>query len=158
MAGESIHYFTVCKEKGNNSFLKSKKIATFAPRKQNHFLVGDEKEILIVADNQPITRVGVILFRDKTIPGGEVFTAGNKAGLIRLPARCPEAAVVTDYSLFDLPGPDSLFIICKRFPHTRWIFFGNCPNEGFLFGIGNVLKASRYAASAGVVDTGNYYI
>jgi DNA-binding NarL/FixJ family response regulator len=85
-----------------------------------------------MADNQPVTRFGAISLWNRTIPGGEVFTVGNKAELIHLLIRHPDVIVMIDYGLFDLSGPDNLFIISARFPHTRWIFFGDDLSDNFL--------------------------
>ncbi|MDR1602245.1 MAG: response regulator transcription factor [Tannerella sp.] len=52
--------------------------------------------------------------------------------MIRLLIRYPNAIIMIDYGLFDLSGPDNLFIISLRFPHTRWIFFGDDLSDNFL--------------------------
>jgi DNA-binding NarL/FixJ family response regulator len=90
------------------------------------------KNVLILADNQPITRLGAISLWNKTIPEGEMLVAKNKEDLIRLLSQYPQAIVMIDYTLFDLSGFDSLFIISMRFPDSRWIFFSNELSENFL--------------------------
>jgi DNA-binding NarL/FixJ family response regulator len=94
--------------------------------------VEEVQNVLILADNQPITRLGVIALWNRTVPEGDLFIAKDKTELIRLLPHHPAAIVMIDYALFDLSGLDHLFIISMRFPHTRWIFFSDDLSEIFL--------------------------
>ena len=70
---------------------------------------------IIVADNQDITRAGMIYVLSK-MKGISCDIAGSKAELIRLLSGCPEAIVILDYTLFDISSESDLLIIGQRFP------------------------------------------
>jgi DNA-binding NarL/FixJ family response regulator len=94
--------------------------------------VEETGNVLIMADNQPITRLGAISLWNRTVPDGDIFIARNRTELIHLLPRHPAATVVLDYALFDLSGLDHLFIIAMRFPLARWIIFSDDLSENFL--------------------------
>jgi DNA-binding NarL/FixJ family response regulator len=94
--------------------------------------VNDTKKILIQADNQPITSVGVISLWNHIYPESEIFYAKSKGELLALLAKSPSALVVLDYTLFDMPGLETLLIIGLRFPQARWILFSDDLSEAFL--------------------------
>jgi DNA-binding NarL/FixJ family response regulator len=65
-------------------------------------------------------------------PEGEVLYAKDKGALLSLLAKYPSALVVLDYTLFDMPGLETLLIIGLRFPQVRWILFSDDLSEAFL--------------------------
>jgi DNA-binding NarL/FixJ family response regulator len=97
---------------------------------------------LIMADNQPITRLGVITLWNKVVPDGVVVSARNKAELISLLVKYPKSIVVMDYTLFNMPNIESLLIIGMRFPRVRWILFSDELNEAFLR---RIIPENRYS-------------
>ena len=58
---------------------------------------------IIVADNQDITRAGMVYVLSK-MKGISCDIAGSKAELIRLLSGCPEAIVILDYTLLTSPA------------------------------------------------------
>jgi len=96
------------------------------------FRMAETKNILVLADNQPITRLGAMTLWNNTFPDSEIVLVNNKSELIQLLPRCPYAIILIDYGLFDMSGLDNLLIISMRFPHTRWIFFSDDLSETFL--------------------------
>jgi DNA-binding NarL/FixJ family response regulator len=94
--------------------------------------MNDTKKILILSDNQPITSGGIISLWNVIHPENVVFVAKDKAELLALLAKCPSALVVLDYTLFDMPGLETLLIIGLRFPQVRWLLFSDDLSEAFL--------------------------
>ncbi|MDR3269293.1 MAG: response regulator transcription factor [Tannerella sp.] len=94
--------------------------------------MNDTKRILIQSDNQPITSAGIISLWNNMYPEGEVLYAKDKGALLSLLAKYPSALVVLDYTLFDMPGLETLLIIGLRFPQVRWILFSDDLSEAFL--------------------------
>lgn len=87
---------------------------------------------LVLADNQDITRAGILYLCDK-IPGlGIAGEATDRKELIRLLSVYPEAIVVLDYTLFDLGGADELIILQARFRQASWILFSDDLSEDFI--------------------------
>ncbi len=80
--------------------------------------------IFFLADNQDITRIGLThLLMSMFLDNKEV---SDKAGLIeqlKNATQSDEAAVILDYTLFDINDADELLILCLRFPSVRWILF-----------------------------------
>jgi DNA-binding NarL/FixJ family response regulator len=105
-------------------------------------VVNDTDKILILADNQPITRLGVLTVWNKVVPDGTIVSAFNKSELQSALIQYPFALVVLDYTLFDFSGLDSLLITGTRFPHTRWILFSDDLSESFLR---RVIPLSHYS-------------
>lgn len=97
---------------------------------------------LILADNQPITRLGILSLWHKIMPEGTVVSAANKSELQHALATHPKALVVLDYTLFDFSGLDSLLITGTRFSHVRWLLFSDDLSESFLR---RIIPMSRYS-------------
>jgi DNA-binding NarL/FixJ family response regulator len=94
--------------------------------------VDNLKKTLILADNQPITAAGIISLWNSMYSENEVFVAKDKKELLALLAKCPSALVVLDYTLFDMPGLETLLIIGLRFPQVRWLLFSDDLSDAFL--------------------------
>lgn len=95
-------------------------------------VVNDTNKILILADNQPITHLGILTLWSKIVPDGTVLSVSDKSELQNVLIQYPFALIVLDYTLFDFSGLDSLLITGTRFPHARWILFSDDLSESFL--------------------------
>jgi len=104
-------------------------IVTFAVSKA---MATDSKPILILADNQPITRLGVINLWNKFVPDGIVFPVKDRLELLSLLATYPDALILLDYTLFDFSSFDSMLITSMRYNRARWILFCDDLNDVFL--------------------------
>lgn len=92
----------------------------------------ETKATLILADNQPITRLGVITLWSRFAPDGLVIPVKDRDELIHALAENPEALIMLDYTLFDFSSLDSMLITGLRYNRARWILFSDELNESFL--------------------------
>lgn len=73
--------------------------------------------MLIIADNQTLTRAGLLhLFQ-----GADCRVAASRQELMRQLSVFPDATVILDYSLFDFHGLEQFLIYVRRFPSARWL-------------------------------------
>ena len=79
----------------------------------------------IIADNQDITKAGILYLTDKMPEIGLATEAADKKELLQLLIRYPEAIVLLDYTLFDLNGAEELIILQARFRKVSWILFSD---------------------------------
>ena len=89
--------------------------------------------LFFLADNQDITRTGLAHLLQQM--NSEYKETSDKAGLIeQLKTLAPdgEAAVILDYTLFDINDADELLILCLRFPRVRWILFSDDLSVEFI--------------------------
>ncbi|MCD7978916.1 MAG: response regulator transcription factor [Tannerellaceae bacterium] len=87
---------------------------------------------IILADNQDITRAGILYLCEKMTGTHPVCEAGNRKELLQLLTEYPDAVVVLDYTLFDLISTDDLFILQARFQQVDWILFSEELSEDFI--------------------------
>lgn len=87
---------------------------------------------LILADNQDITKSGILYLCDKMPDFGSFSEAADRKELIRLLSVQPDAVVVLDYTLFDLTSADELIILQERFKQVSWILFSEDLSEDFI--------------------------
>lgn len=87
---------------------------------------------LVIADNQDITKAGILYLTDKMPEVGPVTEAADKKELLQLLVRYPDAVVLLDYTLFDLNGADELIILQERFKRVSWILFSEELSEDFI--------------------------
>lgn len=87
---------------------------------------------LVIADNQDITKAGILYLTDKMPKVGLVTEAADKKELLRLLVRYPDAVVLLDYTLFDLNSADELIILQERFKRISWILFSEELSEDFI--------------------------
>lgn len=87
---------------------------------------------LIIADNQEITKAGILYLSDKMSGFSLTTEASDKQELLQLLTLYPNAVVMLDYTLFDLTGADELIILSDRFKQSEWILFGDDLSEDFL--------------------------
>jgi len=86
----------------------------------------------IIADNQDITKAGILFLLGGLKDVGNITEADNRAELIKELRTSPEAVVILDYTLFDFAGADELLILNERFPKANWILFSDELSEEFV--------------------------
>ena len=79
--------------------------------------------MIILADNQDITRAGMMYICEHQEPVAEVCRAADKTELIEQLKQHGDAIVVLDYTLFDINDIEELEILHERFPLAKWILF-----------------------------------
>ena len=67
----------------------------------------------IIADNQDISKAGMMFLLSKQKDVATLLEADNKAELIQQLRLYPQAVVVLDYTLFDFAGADEL-LSCRK--------------------------------------------
>ncbi len=77
---------------------------------------------ILLADPQDITRAGLMYILAE-LSDIEVKCVENKNAMMTSLSDNPDCVVVMDYTLFDLEGPDELFILGQRFMQTQWLLF-----------------------------------
>jgi len=87
---------------------------------------------VILADNQDITRAGLLYFLKQAAGEMLVSEAFSKQELLAELTAKQEALVVIDYTLFDLTGPDNLLNLSARFKHAHFLLFSEELSEDFL--------------------------
>lgn len=90
------------------------------------------KTPLIMADNQPLTRAG-LLYLIRQTPGNLLAQeAPDKATLIRLLVQHPTAAVLLDYTLFDFTQVQELINLCARFSSAHFLLISADLSSSFV--------------------------
>lgn len=87
---------------------------------------------IILADNQDITRAGILYICEKILGIDSVLEAEDSKQLLRLLSIYPDAVIVLDYTLFDLAGVDELIILQTRFNRSHWLLFSDELSEEFI--------------------------
>ena len=87
---------------------------------------------LVIADNQDITKAGILYLTDKIPEVCLATEAADKKELLQQLTRYPEAVILLDYTLFDLNGADELIILQARFRKASWILFSDELSEDFI--------------------------
>lgn len=86
----------------------------------------------IIADNQDITKAGMMFLLSRQKETALLLEAGNKGELIAQLRLHPDAVVILDYTLFDFSGAEELMILHERFKGTDWLLFSDELSVGFL--------------------------
>ena len=86
----------------------------------------------IIADNQDITKAGMMFLLSKQKEVSLLLEADNKIELVQLLRIHPQAVVILDYTLFDFSGADELIILQERFKESDWLLFSDELSIGFL--------------------------
>ncbi len=86
----------------------------------------------IIADNQDISKAGMMFLLSKQKEVSLLLEADNKAELIQQLRLHPQAVIVLDYTLFDFTGADELSILQERFKEADWILFSDELSLHFL--------------------------
>lgn len=86
----------------------------------------------IIADNQDITKAGILFLLEgiKDIPS--IREADNKAELVYEIRQKSKSVIILDYTLFDFSGVDELLVLRERFPEVSWLLFSDELSEDFL--------------------------
>lgn len=87
--------------------------------------------MLILCDNQDITRVGLQWLCDE-MKHNDIAFAADKAALATLLDEQEHAAVVLDYTLFDFASFDELLIWQQRFQSVQWLLFSETLTNDFV--------------------------
>ena len=86
----------------------------------------------IIADNQYITRAGLLFLLQQQSEVTQLVIASNKQELIQQLRHHPEAAIILDYTLFDTSTADELLVIASRYDQVRWLLFSDELTSSFL--------------------------
>ena len=86
----------------------------------------------IIADNQDITKAGMMFLLSKQKDVSQLLAVDNKTELIRELRLHPHAVVILDYTLFDFAGADELIVLRERFKEVDWLLFSDELSIGFL--------------------------
>lgn len=86
----------------------------------------------IIADNQDISKAGMMFLLSRQKEVSLLLEADNKAELISELRLHPEAVVILDYTLFDFAGADELIVLQQRFKKADWLLFSDELSMSFL--------------------------
>lgn len=86
----------------------------------------------IIADNQDITRAGMMFLLSRQKETALLLEADNKAELVQQLRLHPHAVVILDYTLFDFAGADELVVLHERFKEADWLLFSDELSVEFL--------------------------
>ena len=86
----------------------------------------------IIADNQDISKAGMMFLLSKQKEVYLLLEADNKAELIQQLRLHPQAVIVLDYTLFNFAGADELIVLQERFKEADWILFSDELSLNFL--------------------------
>jgi DNA-binding NarL/FixJ family response regulator len=86
----------------------------------------------ILADNQDLTKFGLIQIIHGTFRQAEVVEVDAKKELVALLLKRPQSVVLLDYSLFNFSDASELLNIAQRFPTVRWILLSDDLTSDFL--------------------------
>lgn len=86
----------------------------------------------IIADNQDITKAGMMFLLSQQKDTALLLEADNKVELIQQLRLHPGAVVILDYTLFDFTGSDELIVLHERFKEADWLLFSDELSVGFL--------------------------
>ena len=87
---------------------------------------------VILADNQDITRAGLLYFLKQAAGEMRLTEAFSKKELLAELTAAQDALVIIDYTLYDLTGPDNLLNLSARFKHAHFLLFSEELSEDFL--------------------------
>ncbi len=87
---------------------------------------------IILADNQDITKAGILYICTKITGYGKLVEASNRDSLLQQLTEHPDSVILLDYSLFDLGSLEELLIIQERFKKAQWILFSEYLSEDFI--------------------------
>lgn len=86
----------------------------------------------IIADNQDITKAGMMFLLSQQKDTALLLEADNKAELIQQLRLHPGAVVILDYTSFDFVSSDELIVLHERFKEADWLLFSDELSIGFL--------------------------
>lgn len=91
-----------------------------------------EMKKVIIADNQEITKAGILYLISRIPEAISVSEVENKRELVKSLMTDSRVLVVLDYTLFDLAGVEELLILAERFPRVRWLLFSESLSDAFI--------------------------
>lgn len=101
----------------------------------------------IIADNQDITRIGLMSVLKESALADKIVPVSNLQQLQRTLKQYPDAAVILDYTLFDIQSIPQLVMVREGAPASSWLLFSDELSPVFLrqvvqtdFGISILLK------------------
>ncbi len=86
----------------------------------------------IIADNQDITKAGLMFLLSNLKETSLLLEAGNKAELVQQLRLHSTSIVILDYTLFDFSGAEELIVLHERFKEADWLLFSDELNLPFL--------------------------
>ena len=86
----------------------------------------------IIADNQDITKAGMMFLLSSQKDTALLLEADNKAELVQQLRLHPQAVVILDYTLLDFSGADELIVLHERFKEADWLLFSDELSMEFL--------------------------
>lgn len=86
----------------------------------------------IIADNQDITKAGMMFLLGRQKEVGLILEADSKAELVKELRLHPQAVVILDYTLLDFTGADELIVLQERFKQSDWLLFSDELSTEFL--------------------------
>ena len=86
----------------------------------------------IIADNQDITKAGMMFLLSRQKGTALLLEADKKAELIQQLRLHPGAVVILDYTSFDFVSSDELIVLHERFKEADWLLFSDELSIGFL--------------------------
>lgn len=86
----------------------------------------------IIADNQDITKAGILFMLESLKDVSFIGEADNKTELVSEIRQKSKSVVILDYTLFDFSGVDELLVLKERFPDINWLLFSDELSEDFL--------------------------
>lgn len=86
----------------------------------------------IIADNQDITKAGIMFLLRQIKDVSLLEEVENKAELIKLLFKYPNAVIILDYTLFDFAGAEELIVLQERFKESDWLLFSDDLSLVFL--------------------------
>ncbi|MDR0544596.1 MAG: response regulator transcription factor [Odoribacteraceae bacterium] len=85
----------------------------------------------ILADNQYITRVGVAALLERMSLARSIEKVTSPVELMGALSRCPDAAVVLDYTLFGFTDVQ-MMNVNQKYRRSLWVLFSDDLSRGFL--------------------------
>ena len=100
----------------------------------------------IIADNQDITKAGMMFLLSSQKDTALLLEADNKTELVQQLRLHPQAVVILDYTLFDFSGADELIVLHERFKEANWLLFSDELSMEFLRHVSNLLLSGNNAS------------
>jgi DNA-binding NarL/FixJ family response regulator len=85
----------------------------------------------ILADNQYVTRKGISALLEQLFLTDKIVEVSSRVEFMEKLAACPEAAVVLDYTLFDLLEAQ-MMNVRQKYRQTTWLLFSDELSKPFL--------------------------
>lgn len=87
---------------------------------------------ILIADNQDISKAGLLYLLNSVKNVGEVSEADSKKELLLQVSKKQDCVVVLDYVSFDFTGAEDLQIISSRYKSVHWVLFSDELSSDFL--------------------------